>query len=928
MGDFKSFFKSYKKNNSNILTHTTFGDKFSSGSYSIPESEYDKIYNYIIYKYNKTKYIPLVERIPYNKIKHFMIDLDLHYNTICNPTNDELNLFCKLFIQTIKNYTNYSNNTCTIYIQQRSSGYFCEKTKIYKSGVHLIVPDFVSDTETQHFIRNKMIQIMNRNILINTNNDDKLINNDDKLLTNDTYIIDDINDVIFKNVIISNEDIFDKSVISSNGFFVYGCGKQGQKSVYLVSHIFKYDIINNIYLFEPFKMDVNIENIKFLSQRKDYSGYTICSLKDKYTTPNIIIPSESVNTIKTYIKVFNNKKLSNAESAEYYYLLQNISSKRYDNYLDWFKILLILKNANIAFDVFDEFSSKSYKYKGSIFCLDEWNSVNIKDVNNKLSISTLYEWFKRDNETYFYYFQNLIDNVINISSHSCIADLYIEIVKKNNNMNKYIYNPSHNQWYYITHNNIWVASGKSADPDLLKHDIKNVLFFLFQRKLEYIKTLIFINKEKIKNINNTISKDTNNETNTDLLNNFNDINNKINTLDKNHKQILKILKQVGTSSESRAIIDYLRYYLTNETITLESFNLPHIFSCKNMLFDSSIINNNIIGWRNIRPEDMVMHTTGYDYHLEPLIEQQTYIIKFIESLFESKDISNFLLHNIALSLNGSLEGRQFFNIFTGNSRNGKSLLFNFLLRTFGQYGYSMSSDLFTCASKDPNKANIVLFGLIGIRLAIVSELEDNAVIYTKLIKSLTGADEQNARTLFGKIISFIPQCFLGLLCNALPKFYDSSEAMNTRNKVIKFPFTFGDIDDGKFKKIADNNLDINLRDEKMYIAMLQILSNLYISNYKKNKNKLDIPLSILNDTRDYNIENDDVHTWFTNFYDIGITDEKIMFSTLYNQFKIDTEIYNISDKVFRNCLKNKFNIQTKRESRGAVYTNIKRKNSL
>ena len=112
-------------------------------------------------------------------------------------------------------------------------------------------------------------------------------------------------------------------------------------------------------------------------------------------------------------------------------------------------------------------------------------------------------------------------------------------------------------------------------------------------------------------------------------------------------------------------------------------------------------------------------------------------MKFIESLFDSKEITDYLLHNIALSLNGKITNRKFFNIFTGNSNNGKSLLFTFLLRVFGKYGYSLSSDLFTCLSKDPNSANVLLYGLIGVRLAIISELEDNAVIYTKLIKSIT-----------------------------------------------------------------------------------------------------------------------------------------------------------------------------------------------
>ena len=41
MADFKSFLKQYKKNEFNKLTHTTFGDKYIMGSYSIPDYDID-----------------------------------------------------------------------------------------------------------------------------------------------------------------------------------------------------------------------------------------------------------------------------------------------------------------------------------------------------------------------------------------------------------------------------------------------------------------------------------------------------------------------------------------------------------------------------------------------------------------------------------------------------------------------------------------------------------------------------------------------------------------------------------------------------------------------------------------------------------------------------------------------------------------------
>ena len=75
-------------------------------------------------------------------------------------------------------------------------------------------------------------------------------------------------------------------------------------------------------------------------------------------------------------------------------------------------------------------------------------------------------------------------------------------------------------------------------------------------------------------------------------------------------------------------------------------------------------------------------------------------------------------------------------------------------------------------------------------------------------------------------------------------------------------------------------------------------------------------------------KNDIIIEWFNTFYDVVNTGDKIQFTILYTQFIKDTSKCNISDKAFRTCLHNKFNILPKIESKLSFYSNIKRKIGL
>ena len=184
--------------------------------------------------------------------------------------------------------------------------------------------------------------------------------------------------------------------------------------------------------------------------------------------------------------------------------------------------------------------------------------------------------FKEDNEFEFEDFKKNFNSVLEITNHIEIAHLYHRIVKNNNKLNKYIYDPNTNQWYYLKPGNIWVCSGRSTDPDTLKEDIYGVLVNLLERELKR-------QNSKKTTINNELTElmlDKVKNNNKSMVNKQSKLEceEKLNKTNNQMKLISKVIVKIGTSKECHQIIDYLRSKYTNHNITINHFNKPTLFA--------------------------------------------------------------------------------------------------------------------------------------------------------------------------------------------------------------------------------------------------------------------------------------------------------------------------------------------------------------
>ena len=81
-------------------------------------------------------------------------------------------------------------------------------------------------------------------------------------------------------------------------------------------------------------------------------------------------------------------------------LLQSINLDHCENYADWIKVGLALHHEGLSWELWDEFSRRSPKYReGEPFYV--WNTFATRPSDEPVSVRTLYWWLKAENEEVF-----------------------------------------------------------------------------------------------------------------------------------------------------------------------------------------------------------------------------------------------------------------------------------------------------------------------------------------------------------------------------------------------------------------------------------------------------------------------------------------------------------------------------------------------
>lgn len=253
--------------------------------------------------------------------------------------------------------------------------------------------------------------------------------------------------------------------------------------------------------------------------------------------------------------------------------------------------------------------------------------------------------------------------------------------------------------------------------------------------------------------------------------------------------------------------------------------------------------------------------------------------KFFMSLMcNDIEITNYLQYILGYSMTGETDLRSIF-ILWGKGSNGKSVTFELLKSILHKLCITVDKKIFIKNDKQNTGHTAHLMPLVGARMAIYSETEENDELNSSTIKSLTGNDTISVRPIYGEQTDIKPFCKYLLLTNHKPTFNIRDQALIDRIKYIPFNARF--IDNPKLQNefIRDNQFIEDLKTKYLdeVFTWLCIGANKYYNN-----RIINIPLQLKNETDKYLNELDSVTRFIKE--NIAESKESIKKTLLYEKY--------------------------------------------
>lgn len=165
-------------------------------------------------------------------------------------------------------------------------------------------------------------------------------------------------------------------------------------------------------------------------------------------------------------------------------------------------------------------------------------------------------------------------------------------------------------------------------------------------------------------------------------------------------------------------------------------------------------------------------------------------VQFLEQVFEGDYVLiDWVQRFCGYLLTGSTR-EQFFLFCFGHGANGKSVFIEVLKHILGDYSRAIAPETLCESKRQAGGATPDLAELIGARLAICSETEDNSALAESLVKSLVAGDSMTVRPLYASPIPFTPNFKLVMAGNHKPIVRGNDNSIWRRVRLIPFNVTF------------------------------------------------------------------------------------------------------------------------------------------
>ena len=340
--------------------------------------------------------------------------------------------------------------------------------------------------------------------------------------------------------------------------------------------------------------------------------------------------------------------------------------------------------------------------------------------------------------------------------------------------------------------------------------------------------------------------------------------------EKDARHIRNNIKILDSATTRNHIIDIIK---TNKYEPKILWNQsPTLFAFTDCIFDLET------GERVESSINQYINTTcGYAYGLdtEDYSVEETDIMNFLKSVFESEDLRNFMLKVLASFLRGNnIDEKIFF--WLGSGRNGKGTLTTLLEMALGDYYGNLNLTYYTEYKRGEDSANNNLYSLRNARILNTAEVGESIDptkpqrFLTDKLKTITGNDKIRARQNFSKANEDVEFCAGSTVVqlNLMPIIVgiEKPENISLRGRVVVCPFKHSftddnvliDSDPSKYKPI-DNTLKDKFRTTRYRDAFIRLLLKSYKLYHTEG---LVLPEEVRTETIKYFDNSNKVKTWF------------------------------------------------------------------
>ena len=634
--------------------------------------------------------------------------------------------------------------------------------------------------------------------------------------------------------------IFDKSIVSTNPWLMYGCRKPDGK-VYKLSKVLSM-LNDEVKDYGSEYLGDQLRKTKLFSiQQKSWAEENSAPYNADYSEELI---NEEYNQLgfnkKSVVEedYENLPEMKKQDIEKARTLLALLNDERASNYSDWIRIGWALHNIDRSLlPDWIEFSQRSTKYKEGE-CEDLWSGMR----SQGLTIRSLVHWAKEDNPEEFKKFlateyENFLTKSLDVNTyyiakalHNKYSDRFVCVSTKNN------------AWYEFRNHRWHLSENGTSLMKLISEDFIN----------DFLRLASDLNVKAIK-MSGAQKEDTQS---------------KASRTQKICDRLLNITFKKQIMEEARTL-----FYESDFEEKLDEINV-HLLGFENGVYDLEKEE-----FRSGKPDDYISLSTKCDYvkwdmknkNFKSYFEK---IDKFFKQILPNDNIRKYFLLSICSCVSGDASKEENFRISTGVGSNGKSLTFDLLSRALGDYVAACPITIVTRKRNASNQASPELARLKSRRCAIFQETDENEQMNVGILKELTGNDKFMVRPMYREPFEVKFQVKWFLCCNKLPVVTAQDEGTWRRLKVIQFSSRF--VSTPNPKKSNEFPIDPTLKREIAQWApyFASYLIHLYTSEYKHLK-MIPEPEEIQVSTNSYRNENDTVNKFITEFIQIDFDNKNV-----------------------------------------------------